>query len=96
MARLTGRGKDLFCVRKVKSLEGGEVINRIEVELRYKDNGNLLRRVRTFFKPGFLDGSKNFTSSGWKIESRGLPLTSEEILSALLKAGFEEITKDTK
>jgi hypothetical protein len=90
MARLAARGKDLFIVNKKRSFDGsgGEIITRIETELRYQDNGNLLRRVRTFFKPGFLDKNKNFVSSGWQLEARGIPMTASELLGTLLKAGF--------
>jgi hypothetical protein len=96
MARLAARGKDLFIVKKKKVFDnGGEIITRIETELRYQDNGNLLRRVRTFFKPGFLDKNKNFVSSGWQLEARGVPMTAPELLETLQQAGFKK-TKDTK
>jgi hypothetical protein len=93
MARLTARGKDLFTVQTNKRV-GGEVITRIATELRLKDNGNLLKRVRTFFKPGFLGTGKNFISTGWVLEAKGIPLSPEQLLKTLEQAGFKKMEKE--
>lgn len=88
MARLTARGKDLFIATENKTI-GGEVITRISTELRLKDNGNLLKRVKTYFKPGFLKTGKNFVSTGWLLEAKGIPLSPGQLMETLEKAGFK-------
>lgn len=87
MARLSARGKDLFLVSENKPI-GGDVISHIVTELRLKDNGNLLKRVRTYFKPGFLKTGKNFVSTGWLLEAKGIPLSPAQLLETLEQAGF--------
>lgn len=88
MARLSARGRDVFTAIENKTI-GGEVITKISTELKLKDNGNLLKRVRTYFKPGFLKTGKNFVSTGWVLEAKGIPLSPAQLMETLEKAGFK-------